>query len=87
MADRLCAAAAFGGLSLFGYTTKKDRTGFGSFLLVVSVPAIRRRLTPSALKRARVRERALAQVLAEHFPATAGDTNELPDALTETSAD
>lgn len=30
----LIAAAAFGGLSLFGYTTKKDLTGFGSFLLV-----------------------------------------------------
>jgi hypothetical protein len=27
-------AAAFGGLSLFGYTTKKDLTGFGSFLIV-----------------------------------------------------
>ena len=27
-------ATAFGGLSLFGYTTKKDLTGFGSFLLV-----------------------------------------------------
>jgi len=27
-------AAAFGALSLFGYTTKKDLTGFGSFLLV-----------------------------------------------------
>ena len=30
----LITAAAFGGLSLFGYTTKKDLTGFGSFLLV-----------------------------------------------------
>jgi len=27
-------AAAFGGLSLVGYTTKKDLTGFGSFLIV-----------------------------------------------------
>lgn len=27
-------AAAFGALSLFGYTTKKDLTGFGSFLMV-----------------------------------------------------
>jgi FtsH-binding integral membrane protein len=27
-------AAAFGGLSLFGYTTKKDLSGFGSFLLI-----------------------------------------------------
>ena len=27
-------AAAFGGLSLFGYVTKKDLSGFGSFLLV-----------------------------------------------------
>ncbi len=27
-------ATAFGGLSLFGYTTKKDLTGFGSFLIV-----------------------------------------------------
>jgi FtsH-binding integral membrane protein len=30
----LITAAAFGGLSLFGYTTKKDLTGFGSFLLI-----------------------------------------------------
>jgi FtsH-binding integral membrane protein len=30
----LVTATAFGGLSLFGYTTKKDLTGFGSFLLV-----------------------------------------------------
>jgi FtsH-binding integral membrane protein len=30
----LVTAAAFGGLSLFGYTTKRDLTGFGSFLLV-----------------------------------------------------
>lgn len=30
----LITAAAFGGLSVFGYTTKKDLTGFGSFLLV-----------------------------------------------------
>jgi len=30
----LITAAAFGGLSLFGYTTKKDLTAFGSFLLV-----------------------------------------------------
>jgi hypothetical protein len=28
------AAAAFGGLSLFGYTTKKDLSGFGSFLIM-----------------------------------------------------
>jgi uncharacterized protein len=27
-------AAAFGALSLFGYTTRKDLTGFGSFLIV-----------------------------------------------------
>jgi hypothetical protein len=27
-------AAAFGGLSLFGYTTKKDLSGWGSFLIV-----------------------------------------------------
>ena len=27
-------AAAFGGLSLFGYTTKKDMTAFGSFLIM-----------------------------------------------------
>ncbi|WP_332765080.1 Bax inhibitor-1/YccA family protein [Phenylobacterium sp.] len=30
----LITSAAFGGLSLFGYTTKKDLTGFGSFLIV-----------------------------------------------------
>ena len=30
----LVTAAAFGGLSLFGYTTKRDLTGFGSFLTV-----------------------------------------------------
>ena len=30
----LITAAAFGALSLFGYTTKKDLTGFGSFLMV-----------------------------------------------------
>ena len=30
----LITAAAFGGLSLFGYTTKKDLTGFGSFLMI-----------------------------------------------------
>jgi uncharacterized protein len=30
----LVTATAFGGLSLFGYTTKKDLTGMGSFLLV-----------------------------------------------------
>jgi FtsH-binding integral membrane protein len=30
----LITAVAFGALSLFGYTTKKDLTGFGSFLLV-----------------------------------------------------
>ncbi len=28
------AAAAFGGLSLYGYTTKKDLSGFGSFLIM-----------------------------------------------------
>ena len=27
-------AAAFGGLSLWGYTTKRDLTGFGSFLIM-----------------------------------------------------
>ena len=30
----LVTATAFGGLSLFGYATKKDLTGFGSFLIV-----------------------------------------------------
>ncbi|KSB89450.1 hypothetical protein AS593_14410 [Caulobacter vibrioides] len=30
----LVTAAAFGALSLFGYTTKKDLTGFGSFLII-----------------------------------------------------
>ena len=30
----LITAAAFGALSLFGYTTKRDLTGFGSFLIV-----------------------------------------------------
>lgn len=30
----LITATAFGALSLFGYTTKKDLTGFGSFLLI-----------------------------------------------------
>jgi FtsH-binding integral membrane protein len=30
----LITAAAFGGLSLIGYTTKRDLTGFGSFLLM-----------------------------------------------------
>lgn len=30
----LITAVAFGGLSLVGYTTKKDLTGFGSFLIV-----------------------------------------------------
>jgi uncharacterized protein len=30
----LITAAAFGGLSLFGYATKKDLSGFGSFLIV-----------------------------------------------------
>src|SRR3954471_1569585 len=30
----LITAIAFGGLSLFGYTTKKDLTGFGSFLMM-----------------------------------------------------
>ncbi len=30
----LITATAFGGLSLVGYTTKKDLTGFGSFLIV-----------------------------------------------------
>lgn len=28
------SAAAFGGLSLFGYTTKKDLSGFGTFLIM-----------------------------------------------------
>ena len=30
----LATAAAFGGLSLFGYTTKRDLTAFGAFLMV-----------------------------------------------------
>ena len=30
----LATAAAFAGLSLYGYTTKKDLTGFGSFLIM-----------------------------------------------------
>ena len=30
----LITATAFGGLSLFGYTTKRDLTGFGSFLIM-----------------------------------------------------
>ena len=30
----LVTAAAFGGLSLFGYATKRDLTGFGSFLII-----------------------------------------------------
>jgi FtsH-binding integral membrane protein len=30
----LITATAFGALSLFGYTTKKDLTGFGSFLMI-----------------------------------------------------
>jgi uncharacterized protein len=30
----LVTAAAFAGLSLFGYTTKRDLTGFGSFLII-----------------------------------------------------
>ena len=30
----LITAAAFGALSLFGYTTKKDLTGIGSFLIM-----------------------------------------------------
>ena len=30
----LITATAFGGLSLFGYTTKRDLTGFGSFLII-----------------------------------------------------
>jgi uncharacterized protein len=30
----LITSAAFGGLSLFGYTTKKDMTGLGSFLIM-----------------------------------------------------
>jgi FtsH-binding integral membrane protein len=30
----LITAASFGALSLFGYTTKKDLTGFGSFLIM-----------------------------------------------------
>jgi hypothetical protein len=30
----LITAAAFGGLSLFGYTTKKDLSGIGSFLIM-----------------------------------------------------
>src|SRR4051794_32275300 len=30
----LITAVAFGGLSLFGYATKRDLTGFGSFLII-----------------------------------------------------
>ena len=30
----LTTSAAFGGLSLWGYTTKRDLTGFGSFLIM-----------------------------------------------------
>ena len=33
-------AAAFGGLSLFGYTTKKDLSGFGSFLIMAVIGLI-----------------------------------------------
>lgn len=33
-------AAAFGGLSLFGYTTKKNLTGFGSFLIMALIGLI-----------------------------------------------
>lgn len=33
-------AAAFGGLSLFGYTTKKDLTGIGTFLIMALVGLI-----------------------------------------------
>ena len=33
-------AAAFGGLSLFGYTTKKDLSGFGSFLIMALIGII-----------------------------------------------
>jgi putative membrane protein len=141
--------------ALSGYAVLQCLLFLGIFL-VVSVPPIRRCLTPPALKRVRVRERAqeqflvhgldrtrertgvlifvslqdrraevladtgistrvdasiwsepvedlvagmragrpadgmvaaigrIGRVLAEHFPATAGDTNELPDRLTET---
>ena len=35
IATTFCAtAAAFAGLSLFGYTTKKDLSGFGTFLIM-----------------------------------------------------
>ena len=33
-------AAAFGGLSLFGYTTKKDMTGMGTFLIMAVIGLI-----------------------------------------------
>lgn len=33
-------AASFGGLSLFGYTTKKDLSGFGSFLIMAVIGLI-----------------------------------------------
>ncbi|GAA0646949.1 Bax inhibitor-1/YccA family protein [Brevundimonas lenta] len=36
----LITAAAFGGLSLFGYTTKKDLTGIGSFLIIAVIGLI-----------------------------------------------
>lgn len=48
--------------ALSGYAFLQCLLFLGIFL-VVSVPAIRRRLTPPALKRARVRERALEQFL------------------------
>lgn len=34
------SAAAFGGLSLFGYTTKKDLSGWGSFLIMALIGLI-----------------------------------------------
>lgn len=36
----LITAAAFGALSLFGYTTKKDLTGIGSFLIIAVIGLI-----------------------------------------------
>lgn len=48
--------------ALSGYALLQCLLFMGIFL-VVSTPAIRRRLTPPALKRARVRERALEQFL------------------------
>ena len=53
----LVTAAAFGGLSLVGYTTKRDLTGMGSFLIMglwgLVVASLRQHLLP--LGRAGVR--------------------------------